>query len=413
VSNQTIDQPQDLVNAAMRTPAGLLDPYQFLAPLVAQGEWHTDGDGHTYVYGYKQCQTMLRSPELLKGGIHTSSVPLHLTDEQRAIIRAGSPPDPGMLSSIDDPDHGRLRRLVSLSFTPKAVDQYHDVAAKALDEALDAVDHHAPIDIAQTICLGIPVQVIGELIGVPLPDRAEFGRISPIAAAGRDPASDFETHMRALDARREQFAYIARMIEQERPNPQDTPLGRLIRLQQEGEKISGEELVSLVSLMYSAGFGTTVRMLTNGLVLLMRHPEQAAALREHPEWARQATDEILRFDNSVSDVRYVAGDNAEIDGHRIEPGSNVTMILAAANFDPRIFESPTTFDITTKRSSLPLSFGFGLHYCLGVALSKLEGDVVFAEMVRRFPNMRLAEEPQRKASYRNREFNAAMVILEP
>lgn len=405
--------PHDLLDLAMHTQGGIRDPYPLLRRLVAGGEWHQGPDGQAYVYGYRLCQATLRSQGLHKGGVHVSSIPWQLSQEQRDQIAAELPPDPGMLSSLDDPDHARLRRLVTISFTPKAVGQYRETVLRALDQALAGIDPHEPVDLLGSVCLSVPIQVIGELIGVPLPDRDYFARISAVAALGRDGANDFETHLRAARARTEQFAYIADMIDRERPHPGDTPLGRLIRLQQEGEKVSQEELVSLVSLMYSSGFGTTVSMLGNGLVLFMNHRDQAEILRNDPGLARQATDEVLRCDGSVTKVSYQSTGDAEVAGTRLEQGSLCTMIIGAANYDPRVWDDPAVFDIARPRAVAPLSFGLGGHYCLGVALSKLEADVVFGEMVRRFPRMELAEAPERHESFHVRRWKSVLTVLEP
>jgi cytochrome P450 len=165
--------------------------------------------------------------------------------------------------------------------------------------------------------------------------------------------------------------------------------------------------------MYSAGFGTTVRMLSNGLVLLMQHPDQADALRADPSLARQTTEEVLRYDGPVMDVGYIAGDDAQVEDTPIEPGTHTTIIIGAANYDPRLFDDPGVFDVTRKRATVPLSFGYGIHYCLGVSLSRLEGDVVFPEIVRRFPRMQLAEEPERHLSFRSRAWKQVNAVLEP
>ena len=155
---------------------------------------------------------------------------------------------------------------------------------------------------------------------MPLPDRAHFARLAGLQSLGRDPDASFADHLTAVRARREMYDYVEGLIDAERPDPQDTPVGRLVRHEQDGE-ISRVELVSLVATVYSAGFGTTVRMLGNGLVALLRHPGQATWLRQNPQQARQVTDELLRYDTPVMTVAYYAAEGAALGDRRLEPGS--------------------------------------------------------------------------------------------
>jgi cytochrome P450 len=209
------------------------------------------------------------------------------------------------------------------------------------------------------------------------------------------------------------FDLLAELIDTERARPTDTPLGRLVKLEKEGEKISTAELVSLVGLMYMAGFGTTMRTLGNAVVAFIRNPDQAAALRADPSRTRAATEEILRYDPPVMTVGYFVGDGAVAGDRPLAPGTQCTVVLGASNQDPTVFDRPAAFDITAARTDPPLSFGYGTHFCLGSNLTKLEVDVVVSELVRRFPRMELAEKPQRKPSFRSREFVRVPVVLEP
>ena len=404
---------RELLEAAMHSPEGRADPYPFLQELVDRDEQCVLDDGRSFVYGYRAATVTLRSPDFMKHGEHASSTPSGLTPDQLATLRRERPDAPGMLSSIDDPEHARLRRLVSLAFTPRVIEPYLPLIRDTLDELLDTLERHEPIDLVATLNSQIPSQVVGQLIGLPLPDRDMFARLAARQSLGRDPDASFDDHLTGARARRQMYEYVADLIAAEGADPGDTPVGRLISLEQQSEKISGPELVSLVATVYSAGFGTTVRMLGNGLVALLRHPDQARFLREHPDLARQATDEILRYDTPVATVAYFAGEGATVGDEALEPGSLCTVILGAANHDPRMFDEPGIFDVTRPREEAPLSFGFGTHFCIGSALAKLEGDVVFGEMVRRFPRMELAAEPTRQVSFRTRAFTEIPVILEP
>jgi len=403
---------RDLLEAAMRSGEGRSDPYPFLAELLARDQSCVLDDGRSFVYGYRQCTEVLRSLDFLKHGEHASSVPSNVTPEQAEILRRERPDAPGMLSSIDDPAHSRLRRLVSLVFTPRRLEPYASLISRTLDGVLAGLDPSEPIDLVSTVNSQIPSQVVGQLIGLPLPDRAHFARLAGLQSLGRDPHASFADHLTAVRARREMYDYVGGLIDAARSCSNDTPVGCLVRHQQDGE-ISRAELVSLVATVYSAGFGTTVRMLGNGMVALLRHPDQAAWLRQHPHLSRQVTDELLRYDTPVMTVAYYAGDSAALADEPLEPASLCTVVLGAANHDPRVFEDPDVLDVTRPRSNGPLSFGYGTHYCIGASLARLEGDVVYSEMVRRYPRMEFAGEPVRQNTFRARAFSEIPVVLEP
>jgi cytochrome P450 len=405
--------PLDLLDSAMYSIEGRRDPYPFLSDLVSREPFHVLGDGRSFVFGYHECLEALRSRSLLKHGEHVSSTSPSFTQEQLETLRRERPDGAGMLSSIDDPDHARLRRLVTIAFSPKEIDKYAKLIADTLDEQLALLDRREPIDLVSTLHSKIPSQVVGHLIGLPLPDRDHFARLASLQSVGRNPEASFDEQLVAVRARREMYEYVADLIESERSNPGDTPVGRLIRLEQGGEEISRSELISLVATVYSAGFGTTVRMLGNGTVALLRSPRNADYLRSNPERARQVTDELLRYDTPVMTVAYFADENAAVGGQQLEPGSLCTIMLGAANRDPTVFDAPDVLNVEVERKFGPLSFGFGSHYCLGHALARLEGDIVFTEMVSRFPRMALAEEPTRQDTFRARAFTRIPVVLEP
>lgn len=396
----------------MQSSEGRRDPYRFLAGLLDRDQSCVLDDGRSFVYGYRQCTAVLRSPDFLKQGEHASSVPSGVTEEQAEVLRREQPDAPGMLSSIDDPAHSRLRRLVSLVFTPRRLEAYASLISETLDGLLAGLDPAEPIDLVSTVNSQIPSQVVGQLIGLPLPDRDHFARLAGLQSLGRDPDASFADHLTAVRARREMYDYVADLIDAARSGSNDTPVGRLVRHHQDGE-ISRAELVSLVATVYSAWFGTTVRMLGNGLVALLRHPNQAGWLREHPQRVRQVTDELLRYDTPVMTVAYYAGEGATLAGRPLEPGSLCTVILGAANHDPRVFEAPEVLDVSRPRSDSPLSFGYGTHYCIGASLARIEGDVVYSEMLRRHPRMELAGEPVRQDTFRARAFSEIPVVLEP
>jgi cytochrome P450 len=405
--------PSDLLDEAMHSSEGQRDPYPLLQCLVDEQEYYISAEGNSYVFSYGLSQATLRSPDLYKGGEHVSSASMSFTRDQREVLSREEPDSSGMLTSIDDPDHARLRRLVSLFFTPKAIDKLRVYTEEVLDRMLADLPHDEPVDLLATLFTELPSEVVGSLIGLPLSDRAPFAALAAVSSVGRDPEASFDDRLKAARARRDMQDIIEAMIAEERRDPADTLVGGLIRLGTEGERISDAEVVSLTALLHSAGFGTTKRALGNGLVALLRHPEQAKRVRADESITRQATDEVLRYDPSVTTVAYWVGEGAHLRDAPLEPGSLCTVVIGAANRDRRVFEDPEAFDITIARSSAPLAFGYGAHYCLGAALARMEMDVVLGSLVRRFPRMELAEDPERTASFRSRTFKNVEVVLEP
>jgi cytochrome P450 len=389
------------------------DRWDLVRELHSLGERHTSADGGEVVYSYRLCQEALRSPFFVKGGVHVSSTSSTFTDAQREQLRAEAAPEPGFLSSLDDPDHARLRRLVSLAFSARAVEQYRESVRIALDHALSAVDPHASVNLVDAVCRPIPQYVIGQLVGVPLPDREAFADLARRNSAGQDPATDFDVHLDSVRARRIMFDYIAGVVSAERRQPSKTPLGQLVSFQHEGGEITDDELITMVTLLYTAGFRTTVMMLANGTVELLKNPEAAQAIRSDITAVRAVTDEVLRYEPPTMSVANLAADGAELGGVAIAAGTRVTALIGAANRDPRAFADPDLFDVARLRDRAPMTFGLGAHYCLGAALTKIEGDEYFAELTARFPRMQLVEDPRRAPSFRFNTYDEVRVILDP
>jgi cytochrome P450 len=397
----------------LQDPESARGRWRLVAELHTLGERHRFADGAEIVYSYRLCQAALRSPLFVKSGEHVSSASSTFTESQRRQIRSESPPDPGKLSALDDPDHSRLRRLVTMAFSARAVEIYRETARDAFNQALSLVDPRKPIDLVASLCQPIPQHVIGQLVGVALPDREAFAELARRNSAGMDPNTDFETHLDSARARQIMFGYIGDVIQAERRSPTQTSLGRLVTLQQASGGISDDELISLVLLLYTAGFRTTVMMLVNGTVELLVNSKAAKSIRSDPGLMRAAADEFLRHEPPVMSVANIAADGAEIDGTPLVPGSRVTALIGAANRDPRVFADPDVFDLGRPRDPQPMSFGFGAHYCLGAALTRIEAEVYFAEITSRFPRMRLVEEPRRVTSFRYNTYGNVAVVLDP
>jgi cytochrome P450 len=378
----------------LTTMTGREDPYPRYARLREIGPVVRAEDGALVVTRHADCAAVVRDPKL-------GHMPTHMLDfiglgdwEEHPALRL-------LFTSIltlNPPDHTRLRRLVSTSFTARRVQQLRPAVERLVDDLLDGVREEEG-DFVSAFAFPLPVNVIGELLGVPAEDRAQFQPlirdwtlvldvITPEVLAVADPA--------AAQVR----DYLTELVERRRREPQDDLISALVAAEAEGDRLSGDELLTMAALLFAAGFETTTNLLANGLVALLRNPAQVPALQAA---ADVAAEELIRYDSPVQLLSRVAWDNTTIGGVEIEAGSRVVAYLGAGNRDPRQFAEPERLDLS-RADNAPLSFGGGIHYCLGAPLARLEAQVAFPALLRRFPKLELAGEPERRDSLTIRGF---------
>lgn len=289
----------------------------------------------------------------------------------------------------DPPDHTRLRGLVNKVFTPKAVSNLRQRVQALVDEFLDEVEDKGKMDVIADFAFPLPATVISEILGVPPEDRNRVKKWSSthvqISAASCPLIHCAPDIQRNLLELRE---YLGRMIEDRRKEPGDDLLSQLALCVDQGEKLSHEELLTTAVTVLIAGHETTTNLIGSAMLLLLRHPDQLQRLKENPELAPGAIEEVLRYEPPLQRVRRVAKQDIEMAGGTMRKGEVVSMMLAAANRDPRVFPDPHRFDITRKNNN-HIAFGSGIHFCLGAALARLEGPIAVETMIRRFPKMRL------------------------
>ena len=293
---------------------------------------------------------------------------------------------------LDPPDHTRLRGLVSKAFTPRAVRELGPRIQELVDELLDAAAGKSRIDLISDFAFPLPVIVIAEMLGVPAQDRARFREWSDDIALSVNPLLNNEQIERVRQATEELFDYFEGIIEQRRHAPRNDMISALLAAEEEGDKLTHEELLSTLMLLLVAGNETTRNLIGNGMLALLKNPAQLRRLRDHPELLDSAINELLRYDSPVQIDARNAIDDVEIGGKRIAAGQRILAIVGAANRDPQAFASPDKLDIGRNEVS-HLSFGRGIHYCLGSPLAILEGRIAFTSLLARFPSMRLASEP--------------------
>jgi cytochrome P450 len=361
---------------------------------------------------YDDCASLLRHPA---AGNDQRKTP-NFVEQARL---AGLDPDEEMTRSrpflsLDPPDHTRLRGIVNKAFTPRVVENLRPRIKEIVDELLNAAERRGAMDIIEDVAYPLPVNVICEMMGVPPEDNVTFRAWSAEVARSLDPEEVIPPDVREKrDRIFEQFRdYFAKLIEAKRARPAGDLLTALIQAEEAGDRLSHDELIATCILLLIAGHETTVNLVGNGMLQLLRHPDQFALLRRRPELIKTAIEELLRFDPPVQFTSRIALEEMTLDGGaHLEQYQQAVILLAAANRDPAQFPDPDRLDITREENH-HLAFGLGIHFCLGAPLARVEGQIAIGEMVRRFPDMRLKlEKPPYKEQITLRGLAALPVAL--
>ena len=407
--------PDELLRSAMLTDEGCLDPYQLLLPLHQLGSAATVSLGYTAVWGYQAVNGVLRTPGLWKThpDYELSTPYLRLTPAQVEELKAASGHLPPWLVFSNPPYHGRLRALVSKAFTPRRMDEMRDRVAVELDRLLDGLDPTQPVDVVKEITAPLPQYASGEIIGLSPTNAASFVAHSRQQSLLKDPRSTYEDKLDKMRDRAQWADEIRELIADRRKEARDDVITALLDAEQEGDRLSEPEMVSLIMLLFAAGFDTSNNMMANGIYALLRHPDQMEVLVRDPSLARDVTEEVLRYDTPGFDTFYYAVGEQRIGDVVVPDGDPIVVFLGLANHDPSVYSEPERFWIQRDEAA-PLSFGAGAHLCLGINLARLEGELVFSELATRFPRMQLTDvEPVRIPDVEFRGFASMMVLLEP
>ena len=314
-----------------------------------------------------------------------------LTRRQRANLPAD---DEFTMLFLDPPDHKRLRALVNKAFTPKAVNALEPHIRSLLADLLDDIDDPAGFDLMEAVAQPLPVIVIAEMLGVPPEDRAQFKVWSDQRARVLEPMISARERALAEAANRSLDAYFRPIIKERRAAPKDDIVSALAQAEEEGDRLSERETLNMLRLLLIAGNETTTNLIGNGMLALLRHPDQLQRLREDPSLIPSAVDELLRFDSPVqTDFRRALTD-CEVNGFAMRRRENIVVLLGAANRDPDVFDDPDRLDVGRGDRS-HLSFGRGIHHCIGAPLARLEGRIVLEMLLERFSQIGLLDERPR------------------
>jgi cytochrome P450 len=365
-----------------------------LGPLLSQPEWDA-----FIALGWDDCERVLRDPLFSSSAVHRR-VQLEGMDRPIAL-------DLPILLFMDPPDHTRLRRLVSRAFTPRTMERLRAHVAELVDGMLADADP-AGFDIIDTVGYPLPVTVICELLGVPVSDRHLFGPWSHDLSRMLDGDLEEPVMNAGINAFMQLVGYLMELFEDRRTTPRDDLISALLAVEEEGDHLSQEELNAVVLLLFVAGHETTMNLIGNGTVALLRNRSQWDRLIAEPDLAGNAVEELLRYEGPVHVSQRTATVDTVVGGVPIERGQTVVTHLAAANRDPARFDRPDELDIG-RPDIQHLTFSHGIHYCLGAALARVEGQETFKALTRRFPSLELTAEPVHREHFVLRGYSAVHV----
>jgi cytochrome P450 len=383
----------------LRSAGSLENPYPVYAllrtvhPVLRVPTPGFDGPGVWLLTRHRDVHAVLRDARFSVDRLQAPIIRDNL-DRLPAFVQQGARGLRSMLI-MDPPDHTRVRKLVNKAFTPKRVAALRPRIEQLVAEELDVVGASERFDLIHDLAEPLPAIVIAELLGVPAEDHRQFRQWSSQLIAGISARTD-EARSGAAEAAQRIMVYLREIIAARRREPRDDLISAMIQAQEESDALSDAELLATSNLLLLAGHETTTNLIGNGVLALLREPEQLARLRRDPRLVPTAIEELLRFDGPVQATIRVALEDVALDdaerGEQVIPkGSAVLVSLGAANRDPAVFADPDTLDI--GRDPNPhVVFGFATHFCMGAPLARLEAQVAIGALVARFPDLALREE---------------------
>jgi cytochrome P450 len=381
-------------------PAATADPHSRYRALRERAPVHTmeiPGFGVVHVLSrYADCKAVLSAHDFGKSDIRragpmTGDEP----DEELDAIQAEFERRNRPMLFLNPPDHTRIRGLVSRAFTPRRIEAMKPRIAAMVADVLEPLAGGGEVDLLDVLGFPLPVAVIGDLVGVPASDHDWFRRRVRDGAASLELNADREVMTRAATALGEMSDYFDELVEVRRKQPADDLLSALIEAEDAGDRLTHEELIANVILLFAAGFETTTNLIGNGVVALCSHPAELQRLRDDRSLLPTAVEEILRFESPVQvDGRAALVDATLPDGTAVRAGETAITLLGAANRDPERFADPERFDVG-RADNAPLSFAWGIHHCLGAALARAEGAAVFDALLDRFGGIDVLDDPPR------------------
>ncbi|GAA3546945.1 cytochrome P450 [Amycolatopsis ultiminotia] len=374
-----VSTPHEELFARVLDQDSRADPYPLYSALRTEPV-SRQSDGTWVVSGYEEINTLLHDPRI--------SSDLRNADSARPAMVRGS------LLVQDPPDHDRLRSAVMAKFTPAVVESFRHEVRTLIDGLLDAIGSRTRLDLVDEVAYPLPVSVICTLLGVPREDEARFHSWADTVARNidNDPSLTRQEIDDINHAAEELGRYLGKLADDHAENPGDDLISGLLSGSSHSAPLTGEDLVVTARLLLIAGHETTVNLITNGMLTLLRHPDLLERFRGEPELVVPMVEELLRYEPSVQFRHRAALADIEIGGTTIPRGSVVVLLLAAGSRDPGHFADADRF-VPDRSPNDHFGFGGGMHYCIGAPLARLEAQIVLTELVRRLDDPRLAADP--------------------
>lgn len=354
------------------------DPYSHYLKLRSEDPVHRSSMGIWFISRYSDAEAILRDRHLGR------NFDLFLDEQmQQGPLRE-------LYTSIllykDPPSHTRLRSLVSGAFSGQVVDQMRPTIQQLATDLLDQAEAAGHLDVINDFGFHLPVIVICQLLGVPSADRDLFSGWSRTLSASLELVLTPGIVQRGNEAARESSAYLHELIDERRRRPGDDLLSRLIFVAENGQRLNEDEIIGTCMFLFGAGHETSMGLIGNAALSLIRHPNELRKLTLDPSLIGSAMEECLRYDSPVQIAGRVVTQEVEIGGRTLEPGEVVAVLLGAANRDPARFAKPDELDVE-REGNAPLSFGGGIHYCLGAKLGRVEAEIALTALLHRFPSL--------------------------
>jgi cytochrome P450 len=388
-------QSDALLLQVLFSPESRADPYPLYREIRQLAPVHRSGLGPIVLSRYDDCQHALRDHRLGKPTGDLSGIEVQGTQfrpvSDATVAKFRSRAQNSMLFA-NPPEHTRLRRLVSRAFTPGRIEALRPRVVAILTPLLEQLADGPEGNLMDVVAFPLPVTVIGELLGIPAEDRLSFQPLVRQAVAALDPSSDEAALQGAFAAQDQMSAYMSGLLAERRRQPRDDLLSGLVQARESDDRLTEEEIIATALVLFGAGFETTTNLIGNGMLALLLHPDQLALLTADRSLIPQAVEELLRWDSPVQLNGRLVFETTEIGGQQISAGQFVFMLLGGANRDPDRFSDPDTLDVT-RPDVTPISFGSGIHHCIGAGLARLEGQEVFSQLLDRFARIELVGEP--------------------
>jgi cytochrome P450 len=410
-----VETPDALLRQVLLADHRGHDPYALLDKLHDYGSAARTSLGFVAVWGHAEVESVLRLPGQWKShpDYEFSTPYLRLTSDQVEQLKAASGHLPPWLVFSNPPYHTRMRALVSKAFTPRRMDAMREQITAKADTLLDAIDPTRPVDIVAALTQPLPQYAIGEILGLSTYDSDSFVRHSREQSLLKDPKSTFADKLARMHDRGQWADEIRTLIAERRRETRDDVISALLDAEADGDRLTEPEMISLIMLLFAAGFDTSNNMLSNGVHALLTHRDEFGRLVADPALARAVTDEVLRYDTPGFDTFYYTIGEQQVGDLILAEGTPVMLFLGIANHDPHTYAEPGLFRIG-RTGPPPVSFGAGAHLCLGINLARVVGDVVYQALARRFPTMTPADEPAvRVPDIEFRGFQTLPVVLRP